>query len=234
MVTATELPPDHRIAVRRELPKDVHADLAGGDERPPPTLSRELLDRKAEHRRCGFEDGLRGDRSGFARREQIGEHSFCHGQIQRDAVESCVRADPVECTLEFADVVLDVGGDEVEDVMGDVLALAFGLLAQDGEAGFELGRLDVGDEPPLEAAAEAVFQRGDGFWGTVRGDDDLAATLMEEVERVEELLLRAFLAFHELDVVDEEHIAVVAEAALERSGGVRLDGIDELGHERLS
>jgi len=41
----------------------------------------------------------------------------------------------------------------------------FELLLQDGQARLELGRLDVGDEPGQEAAAEAVFERGDGLGG---------------------------------------------------------------------
>ena len=52
---------------------------------------------------------------------------------------------------------------------------------------------------------------------------------MEEIERVEELFLGSFLPLHELDVVNEQHIAVVAIATLEGSRGVRFDGVDELG-----
>ena len=35
-----------------------------------------------------------------------------------------------------------------------------GLLAQDGDAGLEVGRLDVGDEAPLEPGAHPVLERG--------------------------------------------------------------------------
>ena len=45
-----------------------------------------------------------------------------------------------------------------EHLVGDALeVLGLGLLAEDGEAGLELGRLDVGDQAPLEAAAQAVL-----------------------------------------------------------------------------
>ena len=54
---------------------------------------------------------------------------------------------------------------------------------------------------------------------------------MQEVEGVEELLLGSFLALHELDVVDEQYVAVVAVATLERVRGVGADGVDELGDE---
>ena len=66
----------------------------------------------------------------------------------------------------------------------------------------------------------------------VGGDDDLAVGAVERVERVEELLLEALLVLHELDVVDEQHVAL-AVAALEGGGGVGADGVDELVHERL-
>jgi len=41
---------------------------------------------------------------------------------------------------------------------------------------------------------------------TVRGDDDLLVRVVQGVEDVEELLLRAFLARQELDIVDEQDV----------------------------
>ena len=74
-------------------------------------------------------------------------------------VEAGVGGDPDQRALELADVVADVGGDEREDLVGDAAeVLGLGLLAEDGEAGLELGRLDVGDEAPLEPGAEAVLE----------------------------------------------------------------------------
>ena len=55
---------------------------------------------------------------------------------------------------------------------------------------------------------------------------------VEGVEGVEELLLERLLALHELDVVDEQDVAL-AVAALEGGRGVVPDGVDELVHERL-
>ena len=56
--------------------------------------------------------------------------------------------------------------------------------------------------------------------------------LVEGVEGVEELLLERLLALDELDVVDEEHVAL-AVPPLERAGRVVADRLDELVHERL-
>ena len=114
-------------------------------------------------------------------------------------------------------------GDERQHLVGDAVeVLGLGLLAEDGEAGLELGRLDVGDEAPLEAAAEPVLEGGDRLRRPVGGDHDLAAVAVELVERVEELLLELLGALEELDVVDEQHVEV-AVAALERRHRLRAD-----------
>ena len=98
---------------------------------------------------------------------------------------------PDQGAFELADVVGDVGGDELEHLGRDPGGLALGLLAQDGEAGLEVGGLDVGDEAHLEAAAQPVLEGGDGVRGPVGGQHDLAVGLVEVVEGVEELLLES-------------------------------------------
>ncbi len=110
--------------------------------------------------------------------------------------------------------------------------VALGLVAQDGEPRLQIGWLDVGDEPPLEPAPEAVLERLDGVGRAVGGDDDLLVGTVQRVEGVEELFLEPLLAFHELDVVDEQdiHIAI---AALEETRGVLADGVDVLVEEVL-
>ena len=149
------------------------------------------------------------------------------------AVEAGVGGDPDQRALELADVVADVGGDEGEDFGRDAAeVLGLGLLAEDGEAGLELGWLDVGDEAPLEPGAEAVLEGGDRLRRPVGRDDDLAALAVELVERVEELLLELLGALEELDVVDQEHVEV-AVATLEARHRLGPDGVDELVHERL-
>ena len=110
--------------------------------------------------------------------------------------------------------------------------LAQGLGAQDGQAGLEVGRVDLGDEAGEEAAAQPVLERLDRLGRPVRGQDDLLGGGLEVVVGVEELLLEALFALHELDVVDEEDVAV-AVAALEGQGGRGPQGVDEVVHERL-
>ena len=80
----------------------------------------------------------------------------------------------------------------------------------------EIRRLDVGDQAPLEARAQTLFERGNLVRRTIAADDDLLLRVVQRVERVEELVLRAFLAGDELDVVDEQHVdRAIALAELE-------------------
>ena len=51
---------------------------------------------------------------------------------------------------------------------------------------------------------------------TVAADDDLLLRVVKRVERVEELVLCAFLARHELNVVDQQHVdAAIARAEIQ-------------------
>ena len=90
--------------------------------------------------------------------------------------------------------------------------LGLGLHPQDREAGLELGRLDVGDQAPLEPGPQPVLEARDLLRRPVRREDDLAAGAVERVERVEELLLELLAAFQELDVVDEEDVDLAVAA----------------------
>src|SRR5437870_2599077 len=71
VVAPTELLGDLRIAVVGELTEDVHADLAGGDERASAALAAQVVDRPAEHLRGCLEDELGRDDARAARREEI-------------------------------------------------------------------------------------------------------------------------------------------------------------------
>ncbi len=62
--------------------------------------------------------------------------------------------------------------------------------------------------PNLNRLRKPVFERGDRIGQAVGREHDLPVGPVQGVERVEELLLQTFLAFHELDVVDEEHVDV--------------------------
>jgi hypothetical protein len=93
-----------------------------------------------------------------------------------------------------------------------------------------VGCLEIGHHP-RESGHEPFLERR---WvgRPVTREHDLPVRLVERIERVEELLLRALLAGQELDVVDQEHVRG-AVAALELQRGRVLDGVDHLVHELL-
>ena len=66
--------------------------------------------------------------------------------------------------------------------------------------------VDVRRQSPFEPAANAVLEAGEALRRPVGGEHQLLAGLVQRVERVEELLEDLFLAFQELDIVEEEHV----------------------------
>ena len=124
-------------------------------------------------------------------------------------------------------------GDELQHLRRRGEPLRRGLLAQDRDPGLQVGRLDVGDQAPLEPVAQPVLQRLEPLGRPVGGEHDLLVGVVQRVEGVEELLLRLLLALQELDVVDQQHVDV-AVAALEAVLPVVADRVDELVGELLA
>ena len=140
---------------------------------------------------------------------------------------------PDERAFELPDVVLDHRGDEIEDVVADDGVLMLGFGSQDRDSGLELGRLDVGSQAGQQPAPEAVLQGCDRPRRAIGGEDDLLRGAVEGVERVEELLLQGLLLVHELDVVDEQHVAFPVPPAEGAHVVLCPQRLDELVHEGL-
>jgi len=68
------------------------------------------------------------------------------GRARPAPVEAGERGHPDEGPFELADVVLHMGGDELQDVVGDVLAVGFRLGPQDRQACLEVRGVDLGDQ----------------------------------------------------------------------------------------
>ena len=120
---------------------------------------------------------------------------------------------------------------------GRLTSFRLGLALEDGDARLQVGRLDLGDEAPGEAAAQPVLHAGQLGGQLVRRQDDLLVRVVERVEGVKELVLRAVLVRQELDVVDEQDVrrGPVARAEVLHRGARRpADRTDEVGHELLA
>ena len=114
--------------------------------------------------------------------------------------------DAVHRPLELADVRGDPVRQELEHPLRDLGLQLLGLGLQDAQAQLVGRRVDVGDEPPAEARADALLQAGEVGRAAIGRDDDLPAAIDQRVERVKELFLGAVLAADELDVVDHQQV----------------------------
>ena len=138
---------------------------------------------------------------------EAGEHLV--GELGGDgaAGERAEGDDAHERALERADVVGDALGDQLERAGStSAMPVLLDALAQDRQARRRVGRADVGDQPGLEALAQARLELAEVARQAVGGEHDLRAALVEGVEGVEELLLGAGLGLEELDVVDEQDV----------------------------
>ena len=91
--------------------------------------------------------------------------------------------------LELTNVVGDIGGNELEHIVGYGGFLKFCFLAENRQPGLKIGRLDVGDQPPFEPAPQTILEGRDCTGWPVRREHQLPAGSMQGVERMEELLL---------------------------------------------
>ena len=227
MVAVAEQLTDLRQRQVRALAAEVHRDLSCGGDRLRAARSVEVVDRQAEVlRRCGDDVG-RHDDVRVIGVDDVAQHRLGERDVEVRAVEAREGRHADERALELADVAGDLRCDVLEHLVGDEQALGLSLFAKDRDAGLEVGRLHVGDETPLEAAAHAVFEPGEVTRRHIARDHDLLVVVVQGVERVEERLLRLGLALQELDVVDHQDVDI-AIAGLERRTAVVGDRVDEV------
>ena len=113
---------------------------------------------------------------------------------------------------------------------GKIDAVEVRLAFQDRDLGLEIGRLDIGDQSPLETRMQPLLQRRYLARRAIARDDDLLLIVMQRIEGMEKLFLRALLAGHELT-------SSISSTSIERyfsRNALRLvvaDRVDQLVHE---
>ena len=150
-----------------------------------------------------------------------------------DLRERGVCDDANERAFELADVRRNDLGDERRYLVGHGNFFAFGLFAQNRFARFQVGSLNVGEQSPFEPGAQPRLEGLDFFGRPVGRNDQLAARLVQRVERVKELFLRRLFAGEELDVVDQQDVDLPVPVA-EFRRPVILQCDDELVGEFLA
>jgi len=124
------------------------------------------------------------------------------------------------------DEPVETGGRQVDPAVG-------GLASQDVAPHGRIRRLELGHEAAAELSANAFAQLVEVLGRAVTGQDDASAGVDHVLHRVEELELRRGLALQELNVVDDEQTAALAEALLELTRALAPQCSHELVREAL-
>ena len=215
------------------LPRQVHGDLPGHGDLPAAGGLDHVVHGHAVVVADRLHDHLGGDLPGLWGGQHLPQGLLA--QFHRDGLihQLGVGVEADEAPLQLTDVAGHMSRDELQHLAGNVHVLLPGLFPQDGDAGFHVGLLDVGDQAPGEAALEALLQLGDLLGRTVAGEDDLLAGSMQGVEGMEEFLLGGIPPGDELDIVHHEDV-YVAEAVAELHVPALLDGGNQLVGEVLA
>src|SRR5215211_2180049 len=172
-----------------EFAGEVHGDLPGVGEAFGAALADEVGLGDTEVAAHLVLDEFYGDLTVGLVRQDVPEYLF--GEVGADlpAVERGVGQNAHEGPFELPNVRGDLRGDKGEHIVVDLEVIHKGFLAQDGDPGLQVGRLDVCHKAPLEATDKTVLQRLDVPGVSVRGYDYLLVLLIERVEGVEERFL---------------------------------------------
>src|SRR6187551_3809007 len=103
-----------------------------------------------------------------------------------------------QCTFQLPNVRFDLAGDIEGNIIRQRNVLTLRLLCEDGDFGFEVGRLYVGDQTPLKPGMKPLLERWNIARRAVRGEYELLVRVVESVKGVKELLLSSFLGSDEL------------------------------------
>ena len=230
MVAAAELgadPGERHVGV---LAAEVHGEVARHGEARRAPRARELVAAQAVVLAHLADDALEARP---AARHGRGPERLAHErQVDRPAGERRVRLDARERALELAHVGAPLLGEVARHLRREAHPEGARLALDERAAQRRVGRLHVREQPRGEAVAQRLLDAREVVRGAVRGEHDLARALVERVEGVGELLLRAALLGQELDVVDDQRLDA-AELPPEAVHASRLEGGDHLVHEVL-
>ena len=106
---------------------------------------------------------------------RAGERSISHQANQR--------------AFELANIRFDGARDVLGHVVGKLHAFAFRLFLQNGDLGFQIGQLNIGDQAPFESRAQTLFNGRNFLRRAIGRDHDLFLLVVKRVERVEKFFL---------------------------------------------
>ena len=226
-MVAVEFLADGVHAHAGHFPDDVHGHLAGGAHIGAALFAADIGGQHVVGAGHLVDDFFNGHRNGLGIVQGVFDGGGGHADAGGDALQHIIGVELFYRALKLADVLLEVVGDVFRHIVGQVQVEQLGLALDDGHPRFKIRRLDIGGQAPLKPGAQAFLQTFDLLGGPVRRDHDLFAGVVQRVEGVEKLLLRALFAGQELDIVDQQHIGQAVFLA-ELLGGGGLDGLHDL------
>ncbi len=143
------------------------------------------------------------------------------------------RRDAHERAFKATDIATDAVGEEFEDFVRQLDLHPSRFLAQNRQPRFDGRWLKLGGQSPFEPRDQAVLEVRDFRRRAIARQHDLFVPVKESVEGVKKLLLRAFFAAKELNVVNAKQIGLtIALAKLDQI--IVLNGVDELVDEQFA
>src|SRR5712664_2298237 len=106
-----------------------------------------------------FTDALLDEVNGdalFLGCNDVAQHLLGGSQRNRGAGEGSVSHQASKSAFKLANVGLDGSRDVFRNVIGQREAVVFGFLLQNSDFRFEIGRLNVGNQSPLETRTEPL------------------------------------------------------------------------------
>ena len=133
--------------------------------------------------------------------------------------------------FQLTDVVHDRRGEIKQRLVVNFKPFVFGFASQNSGSRLQFGGLNVGNQAPRKTRAQTFFQTGDIFREFVRRQHDLLVRVVQDVEGVEKFFLSSVFPGDKLDVIDHQHITIVAITSVELFELVVTNSVNHLVHE---
>lgn len=130
-----------------------------------------------------------------------------------------------QSSFETTYVRFDFAGKVLQDRITEFDRVIILLLAQNGNAGFDIRRLNIDGQAAFKAGYEAFFEPANLAWRPVGGQDDLLMRIIESIEGMEEDFLQSFFSGEEMHIIDQQDIDTAKVVSEIRQGFV-VEGID--------
>ena len=233
MVASAEGIADEGKGRAHNFPGDVHGDLPGHGHVAAAAGALQIVHGHAVIGGHRLHHVVAGDAAGLGTGKNLPQGVFGQMLIHGLAGEGGIGHQAGEASFQLAHVVGNALGDHGEHAVVHLQQFFVGLLPKDSHPGFQIRLGNIGHQPPLEAAAQALFQLGDFPGRLVGGQDDLLPGGVQGVEGVEKFFLGARFAGEELNIVHHQHVDVPVFFP-ELGLGFFVEGVHHFVHKQLA